>query len=86
MILRVLESTGATLRARGAMYKALAQLVLLYGSNSWVVMGEMLKVLTSFHHRLAQRITGMMTKGRTGGEWEYPYVEEAMESAGLHPI
>ena len=86
MILRVLESTGATLRARGSMYKALAQLVLLYGSNSWVVMGEMLKSLKLIHQRAARWITGMMTKGRTGVEWEYPYVEEAMESAGLHPI
>ena len=86
MIARVLERTGATVRARGAMYKAVAQPVLLYGSESWVVTGEMLKVLTAFHHRVAQRITGMTAKRGAGGKWEYSSVEEAMEAAGLHPI
>ena len=50
MLAKVMESTGANLRARGAMYKAVAQLVLLYNSESWVVTGEMLKVLKGFHH------------------------------------
>ena len=45
MILRVLERTGATVRAQGSMYKAVAQLVILYSSKIWVVAGEMLKVL-----------------------------------------
>ena len=85
-LLRVLERTGATVRARGAMYKAVAQSVLLYRSNSWVVTREMLKVLTAFYHRAARRITGMIAKHGAGGEWEYPAVEEAMDSAGLHPI
>ena len=72
--------------ARGAMYKAVVQLVQLYGSKSWVVTGEMLKFLTAFHHRATQQITEMMTKRGAGGEWEYPAVEEAMDAAGVHPI
>ena len=46
----------------------------------------MLKVLMAFHHRAARRIMGMMVKHGAGREWEYPAVEEAMESVGLHPI
>ena len=46
----------------------------------------MLKVLTAFHHRAARQITGTMAKLGAGGEWEYPEIEEAMESAGLHPF
>ena len=46
----------------GAMYKAVSQLVLLYGRKSWVVNREMFKVLEGFHHRAAQRITGMPEK------------------------
>ena len=46
----------------------------------------MLKFLTEFDHRATQQITGMMAKRGEGGEWEYPEVEEAMESAGLDPI
>ena len=75
MIVRVLERTGAMVRARGAIYKAVAQLVLLYGSESWVVNGDMLKVLTVFHHRVAQRITGTTAKSGAGEEWEYTEVE-----------
>ena len=86
MISRVMESTGATVRARGAMYKAVAHSVLLYVSKSWVVTGYMLKVLTSFHHQAARRIMGMTEKLGAGGEWEYSAVEEAMDSVGLHPI
>ena len=51
-----------------------------------MVNGEMLKVLEGFHHQGAQRITGTTTKHGVGGEWEYPPVVEAMETAGLHPI
>ena len=39
MVARVLERTGATVRARGAMYKVVAQLVLLYGIKILVVTG-----------------------------------------------
>ena len=53
MLLRVLERTGATVREQGAMYKAVEHSVLLYGRESWVVTGEMLKFLVGFHHREA---------------------------------
>ena len=59
MIVRVLGRMGATVQAQGSMYKALDQSVLLYGSESWVVTGEMLKVLTEFHHQVTPRIMGM---------------------------
>ena len=64
----------------------MAQSVLLYVSDSWVVNGEMIEVLTAFHHRAVQRITGMMAKSGAGREWEYPVIAEAMDSAGLHTI
>ena len=58
MIDRVLERKRATVRTRGEMYKAVAQVMLLYGSKSWVVTGEMFKVLTAFHHRAQNRSHG----------------------------
>ena len=78
MIERVLERTGATMQDWGATHKAVVQLVLLYGSESWVVTGDIIKVLTAFHHQAAQRITGMTAKRGAGKEWEHPAVEEAM--------
>ena len=72
IVARVLERTVATVRAQGEMYKAVAQSVLLYGSKRLVVTGEMIKVLTRFHHLAARRITRMTAKCGAGGEWEYP--------------
>ena len=44
MVVRMLERTEATVRARVAMYKSVGQSVLLYVSVSLVVTGKMLKV------------------------------------------
>ena len=68
MITRVLESTVATVRFRGVMYKAVAQSVLLYGSKSWMVTRDMLKFLKEFHHKVVRRITGMAEKRGAGRE------------------
>ena len=86
MISRVLERMGASVRAWGEIYKAVAQSVLLYGSNIWVVTGEMLKVLMAFQNQAAQQITGMTENCGAGGEWEYPAVYGAMDAVGIHPI
>ena len=58
MVARVLKSTVETVRAQGDMYKAVAQSVLLYVRESWVVTGEMLKVLAGFYHQATRQITG----------------------------
>ena len=59
MIYKVLIKTGATVRAHGMLYKAVAQTKLFCGSDSWVLTGEMLKVLEGLHHRAAGRIVGI---------------------------
>ena len=51
MIAKILERTGATVRSWVVMYKAVAQSVILYGIKSWVVKGDIIKVLEGFHHR-----------------------------------
>ena len=72
MITRVLEKTVATVRARGMMYEVVAQSLLLYGSESWVVMGSILKLLERFQHWAPRRIIGMTATSRAGGERKYP--------------
>ena len=62
---KVVTNTGATVWAQDMLYKSVSQSVLLYGSESWVVMGEMLNVLEGFHHQVARRITGMMEQRTT---------------------
>ena len=48
------------MRDRGMLYKAVSQTVILYGSDSWLVTGAMLKVLNGFHHRADCRISEIM--------------------------
>ena len=74
------------MQARGILYKAVVQLVLLYESESWVVTGEMIKILESFHHQVARRITGMAAQRTIDGEWDWPPVSEELKTAGIFPI
>ena len=59
MITRVMTKTGATLRSQGMIYGAVAQSVLLFGSEIWVVMGDILTVLELFHHLVTRSIRDM---------------------------
>ena len=86
VIVRVLAKTGVTVRSRGMMYNGVSQSVLLYGSESWVVTGEMLKLLQGFHRWAARLITEMTTTRGTVNGWEYLPLILALESARLHPI
>ena len=45
MVGKVVWKTGETVQARGMLYKVVLQLVFIYGSESWVGTGTMLKVL-----------------------------------------
>ena len=65
------------------LYKVVVHTVLLYGSESWVVTGVMLKVLEWLHRRSARSITEIAAWHVEDGEWEYPAVKDVMESSGL---
>ena len=73
MIARVLAKKGATVWVRWMIYKEVAQLVILYGSESWVVTGEMMKVLERFNHWLARQITGMTATCDGAGSGDIPW-------------
>ena len=51
-------------------YKEIVQLVLLYRRESWVVMGDMIKLIEGFYHQAAIQIEGMTAHCTTSGEWE----------------
>ena len=58
MVLRVLDKTGTSVRAREMIYKAVVWTVLLYGIKIWVMKVSMMKVLELFHHCTVRRLTG----------------------------
>ena len=54
----VLSREGADARTSGQIYLSVVQLVVLYGSETWVLTPHMQRVLGGFHHRVAHRLTG----------------------------
>ena len=63
---------GATLRASGMFYKEVVQLIIILGSETWVVTKPMLQVLKGFFLRVARRISGNTPYYRhTADEWIY---------------
>ena len=59
------------------------QSVVFYVIDSWVVKGYMLKVLEVFYHRAARRVAEMTAQRTASGEWGWPLVSDAIETAGL---
>ena len=70
----------------GIFYKAVAQAMLLYRPEMWVITPRMERALDSFQHRVVQRITRRQPPIRGDGSWEYSRLAEEMGKAGLKGI
>ena len=46
-----------------------------------MVMGDMLKVLEGFHNRVVKKVAGKTARRRRSGEWQWPPVSEALDTA-----
>ena len=64
----------------------MAQALLLFGAETWVLTQCMEQALGSFQSRFARRITRKHTGQGTDGSWDYPPLAEAMGGAGLEGI
>ena len=82
----VLGRDGADPKVSGNFYKAVSQVVLLFGAETWVLTQRMEKALDSFQSRFARRISGKHPRQETDGSWEYPPLAEALVEAGLEGI
>ena len=56
--MRILSQEGEDPKVSGHFYKAVAQAVLLFGSDTWVLTLRMERALDIFHNRVVRRITG----------------------------
>ena len=82
----ILIREGEDTRVSGDYYKAVAQAVLLFGAETWVLTPRMEQDLDRFHHRVARRLTGRKPRRRGDGSWAYPTLEETMGEAGFKEI
>ena len=66
---QILIREGADPKVSGNFYKAVAQAVLLFGAETWVLTPRMEQALDSFQHRVASSIAGKQSWRRTDGRW-----------------
>ena len=59
---RVLGREGADARTSGHIYLAMVQLVMIYGSETWVKKPCIGRVLGGFHHRVDRRLKGRQNR------------------------
>ena len=79
----VLVREGAYPKVSRMFYTAVAQAVLLFGADTWVINLRMEKALYSFQSRVARRITGRQPRQRKHGSWVYPTLAGARKEEGM---
>ena len=83
----MLNREGADPKVLRTFYIAVTQVVMLFGSETWVLTRKMEKALDSFQARVAQKFTGGSRSAgrdrRTDGTWYYPLLAGAMKEAGI---
>ena len=80
---RILSQEGGNLKVSGLFFKAVVQAVL----PRYVVPDpQMEQALSSFQHRVVQRLNRGHKSCRVQGRWEYLPLEEVMEEAGFEKI
>ena len=70
-------------KAKSIFYKVIAQKILLYGAESWVVSETRRRKLASFHNRCARFITGRHIKQQEDGTWVFPCSKITIKEADL---
>ena len=86
MVAKVLTKMGTTVRARAMIYKEVVQTLFLYGSDIWMVTGEMVTVIGGLYHQVTKKIAVNTARRAGDGRWEWPPAEKALEESGLWTI
>ena len=63
-------------------YRAVVQVILLYGSETWVILASIAKRIEGMHTEFLNIVTGNRVKILGDGTWEKPGVEVIREAAG----
>jgi hypothetical protein len=84
---QVLRAENVPPRIAAKFYKAVVQAVLLYGSETWVLLTAALASLEGFHIRAAYRMAVKYKPRRgPGNSWVYPKSKDVLEECGLSTL
>ena len=78
---RILSREGAEPRVSVFFFKAVVQVVLLFGEETWVVTPCMVIFLGGFQDQVERRLTGRILQWKTDGKWEYTLAAMEREEA-----
>ena len=76
---RILSREGSEPRVSRFFFKAVVQVVLPFGSETWVVTPCMGRALGGFQDQVAQRLMGRLLRRKPDRKWKYTLVAEARE-------
>ena len=62
-------------------YRAVAQAILLYGTETWVLLAEIEKKIEGSHTGFIRHITGKQARWIVDGTWDTPRAGVVQESA-----
>jgi hypothetical protein len=84
----ILRRQGATPKTSGNFYKAIVQAILLYGSETWNVTSQQLKILNGFHNNVTRNLSNHRIRRAhtTSDVWIYPNILQAQQATGLQPL
>ena len=79
---------GVDPRLAAIFYRAVVQTILLYGSETWVILEAMKKKVEGAHTDFLRQMTGNLARQIVDGTWETPRAEVVREATGtkLEPI
>ena len=70
----------------GIFYLMVVQVVLLFGSETWVISPHIRRVMGCFHQQVLRRLTGRQPIRQADVNWYYPALATTMEEAGLEEV
>ena len=82
-LLIILGREGSSPRVSVMLFKAVVQVVLLFGADMWVMTPRIGRALGEFQHRVAQRIVGREPQRQVYRSWDYPPLETEMQEVGF---
>ena len=85
-MVKILGREGAGRQTQRRFYVAVVQVVILFGSETWVVTPRMDKALAGFHHRSVWQMKGMGHGIQLDRTWVYPTIGAALKTVGIDEI
>ena len=83
---RITGQYGADPWTDGTFYKAVVQVTLLFGADTWVMSPRIGKTLGGFHHRVFHWLVLMRPRQDIAPRWFHPPLDAVMASVGLEEV